>query len=506
MTMIYTGTTISFQNNGKFHQAHLSHPSFTKIVEACKVGSYDLAASLVDLKAVITTAFKGSLAELRDSNVYYRGEIVHSVLARRIVEIVREGFDAAPLLLFLENLMSNPSKRAVDELYGFLEVSGLPITDDGHFLAYKSVKQNFTDHHTGTMDNSVGSTVTMERNTVDEDKDRTCSNGLHFAAYEYANNFGSQGKMVVVKINPRDVVAIPSDYKNQKGRCCSYLVVEEVERSDAKLVGKSFVDTGIIRTQVTKATLADLYPPKALQVGDTVTLNAKGVKKWGNQSDGRKGVIISTDAAPFDFFVDWENRTSCYYKAKHLDLHVEPKVTVVDMISDVPEEPKIIPSDSVEIGKSYMFSGRIFNESLPNPFLGTIISSKASSFILSTEIGNQTYNSHGDYKVTVTLVPEEPKVVPVLPTYIPQEGNYEDKSIWCEVLGFKGKNNQFPVDRDTSYTLYRMVDNKEYEGSFHFTNYDVKHDNLVFIRTDTDDFKCKYVTITDSSKWFIKIA
>jgi hypothetical protein len=437
MTMIYTGTTISFQNNTKFHQAHLSHPSFTKIVEACKVGDYDRAASLVDLKAVISTAFKGSLAELRDSNVYYRGEIVHSVLARRIVEIVREGFDAEPLLLFLENLMSNPSKRAVDELYGFLEVSGLPITDDGHFLAYKSVKQNFTDHHTGTMDNSVGSTVTMERNTVDEDKDRTCSNGLHFAAYEYANNFGSQGKMVVVKINPRDVVAIPSDYKNQKGRCCSYLVVEEVERSDAKLVGKSFVDTGVIRTEVTKATLADLYPPKAvdrpLTIGDTVTLNAKGVKKWDNQSDGGLGVITDKGYGQFDLFVSWENGHDYYYKAKHLDLHVEPE-SPVDL-------------------------------------------------------------------------PEEPKVTPVLPTYIPQENNYENESLWSKAIGFKGKNNQFPVDRDTRYTLLRMTDMKEYKGPFYFTNYDVKHDNLVFMGLlRKTDGSVHYVTVTDASKWIIQLA
>ncbi len=241
MTMIYTGTTISFQHNSKFLQAHSSHPKFTDIVQAAKSGDFTTAANLIDVKAVVSTALEGTEAVLKDSNVYYKGQVVHSNLAKRIIALAREGFDAKPLLLFLENLMQNPSKRAVDELYGFLEASSLPITDDGHFLAYKSVRSDFTDHHTGKMDNSVGTIVEMQRNQVDEDKDRTCSYGLHFAAHEYAEGFGRDGRMVVLKINPADVVAIPSDYNNQKGRACKYLILEEVDRSDKKLVNKGFV-------------------------------------------------------------------------------------------------------------------------------------------------------------------------------------------------------------------------------------------------------------------------
>ena len=285
MTMIYTGTTISFMHNSKFQQVHASHPKFQEIVTLCKDGDFGTAASLVDLKSVVSKALAGSAAELRDDNVYYKGKIVRSVLAQRIISMAREGFEAAPLLLFLENLMLNPSNRAVEELYGFLEASSLPITDDGCFLAYKSVRQDYMDHYSGTMDNSVGSVVSMERNKVDEDKDRTCSYGLHFAAHEYASGFGSSGRMVVLKINPRDVVAIPSDYANQKGRCASYEVIEEVERSDTKLVNTPFVNTG------------------------------------------------------------------------------SPIAT-----------PKVLSANTVEVGKSYMFSGWIFNSQLKQPFLATVLS------------------------------------------------------------------------------------------------------------------------------------
>ncbi|KKL77279.1 hypothetical protein LCGC14_2036440, partial [marine sediment metagenome] len=40
---------------------------------------------------------------------------------------------------------------------------------------------------------------------------------------------GGGGRTVIVEINPRDVVAIPVDYGNAKGRCCRYTVVGEIE-------------------------------------------------------------------------------------------------------------------------------------------------------------------------------------------------------------------------------------------------------------------------------------
>lgn len=243
MALIYTGTTISFHFEGTFHQAHKSHPNFTEIVSLATSGDLRTASNLISIKGTVSKALKDTDAELRGNEVFYKGNVVKGLLARRILDMVKQGVNAMPLLRFLDNLMDNPSKRAVDELYGFLEASKLPITDDGYFLAYKSVTSDFKDHYTRTMDNSVGATVEMPRNQVDEDKDRTCSKGLHFAAYEYASSFYSEGRLVVVKINPADVVAIPSDYNNQKGRACKYDIIEEVQRDDTKLVDAGYVST-----------------------------------------------------------------------------------------------------------------------------------------------------------------------------------------------------------------------------------------------------------------------
>jgi hypothetical protein len=44
---------------------------------------------------------------------------------------------------------------------------------------------------------------------------------------------GSGNRVVIVEIDPRDVVSIPSDYNNAKGRCWKYKVVGEVPPEDA---------------------------------------------------------------------------------------------------------------------------------------------------------------------------------------------------------------------------------------------------------------------------------
>jgi hypothetical protein len=105
------------------------------------------------------------------------------------------------------------------------------------------------------MDNSVGRVVTMKREDCDSNPNVTCSRGLHCAAYSFARNGG--GDVVVdVKVNPKDVVAIPIDYDGQKMRVCEFKVVSiNVGMHDTHLV-----DTG---DDVTEADLAAIAADEA---------------------------------------------------------------------------------------------------------------------------------------------------------------------------------------------------------------------------------------------------
>ena len=244
---LITGNAVVVVINNKQHTLSKGNIGFEALIDAIKEGRWeDVPALATPVTAV--RKFSNGLVDVVDGQVTYDGEAIHSVLAQKIADMFEQGFDIRPLTNFMKNLFSNPSKRAVDELYGFLEAGNMPITEDGHFLAYKKVREDYKDVHSGTFDNSVGQVVSMVRNKVDENKDNTCSSGLHFCSFDYLKSFGGS-RIMILKINPADVVSIPSDYDQQKGRCCRYEVVGEVpaeERTDNILV-KTAVDTRFTR-------------------------------------------------------------------------------------------------------------------------------------------------------------------------------------------------------------------------------------------------------------------
>jgi hypothetical protein len=213
--------------NGTTQTITEQHPNYGRIRDAVKTKDYDSVERLINISAAVSNYAAGQV-RVDAGRVFYGSNELHGAVVDRILDMIREGFDAQPMLRFLENLMGNPSKRAVDELYLWLESTRMPITEDGCFLAYKKVREDYRDYYTGKMDNSVGKVLEMPRNAVDDDRDRTCSEGLHFCSLSYLPHYhGGYGRVMIVKINPADVVSIPSDYDNAKGRTCRYEVIGE---------------------------------------------------------------------------------------------------------------------------------------------------------------------------------------------------------------------------------------------------------------------------------------
>jgi hypothetical protein len=215
--------------NGAIHTIDTTHPNYQKALDAIKAQDFDAFLDHVDLTRKIKDFILNGDVQIVDGCIYYQGEIIHNTLTKRVISFMQQDLPFKPLLNFLYNLMKNPSYRAVNELYDFLDVGELPITEDGYFLAFKNVKNDYKDIHSGTFDNSVGKVCEMPRYKVDEDKDRTCSTGLHFCSIAYLPQFrdSNGGKTMILKINPADVVAIPADYNNTKGRTCKYEVIGE---------------------------------------------------------------------------------------------------------------------------------------------------------------------------------------------------------------------------------------------------------------------------------------
>lgn len=258
------------------HTVANDHPNFVAIQDAYAAGDVDQLESLVSIRKTIESFGEG-VVRIEKGQLYYGDRLMTNGLARRIIMLMNEGREgfAKPLVAFMENVMLNPSYRAVDGLYEWLEKSKLPITPRGTFIAWKIVRSDYKDIRTGKFDNSPGKVVEIARNEVDENPDRTCSSGLHFCSNEYLPHYGGMSggnKIVMVEVNPRDVGAFPGDYNISKGRCSRYEVIGEVTfaETETKFAG---LKSGVYRPETDKTSTKFVSLAKAKTVA---RLDTKG--------------------------------------------------------------------------------------------------------------------------------------------------------------------------------------------------------------------------------------
>jgi hypothetical protein len=231
VSFIITDNTITVSLDGRTHMVARTDANADKLIAALRGKRFEEVPELVSAALKIEKYSDGNF-KVADGCVYVDGEEVHGLLASKIVEFSDQGLPYQGLVRFARNVRKNPDERAVNDLYDFLEANKHPITDDGCFIAYKRVRKNFKDIHTGTMDNSVGQVVSMARAEVDDNPEQTCSRGLHAAAFQYASShIGSSGDPILeLKIAPQSVVAIPIDYNQQKMRVCEYTVLSVIDK------------------------------------------------------------------------------------------------------------------------------------------------------------------------------------------------------------------------------------------------------------------------------------
>lgn len=218
-----------------------SHPNWRQVEKLYRQGKYEDMIPLLDVGQAIANKFQGKFV-VQDGQVYYNGEPIHGYLFDRILFFMKEGLKYDRLVKFAENLYANPSVKARDEAYKFLEHKNMPITEDGCFLAYKGVQNDYYSITGGDIEvikgkvkngkilNAVGEDIEVKRSQVDSNANNGCSKGLHAGSYDYANGFKGSGRMMIVKINPKNIVSVPTDCNCQKLRSCAYTVIAEEGR------------------------------------------------------------------------------------------------------------------------------------------------------------------------------------------------------------------------------------------------------------------------------------
>lgn len=183
------------------------------------------------------------------------GDPVEEVVLAAAIRLTNRDADLAPLGAFLRRLERNPSPASRSQLFGWLKAGGFTLTTDGLIVGYKSVRADGHSAHagrepvtvqaqdgsvqtvTGHVPYPVGASVWMPRDLVDDDRDSACAVGLHVGTYSYAERFSEQ--MLVVLVDPADVVSVPAHSNAEKMRVCRLFVAA---RHDGEQMSEAVIE------------------------------------------------------------------------------------------------------------------------------------------------------------------------------------------------------------------------------------------------------------------------
>lgn len=209
---------------GKPHVVQKGSPNFAALRDAIMLEEWDSLEENLTVAQAVQKWAKGKFSLSNDgSKVLYDGDEVPNDFGGRILAMVTKGDSPDILMNFWERLQKNPSFRSVHQLWSFLSHKGIPLTDDGCFLAYKGVRNDYKDAHSGKFDNSPGAINEMPRNQISDDPNHACHEGFHVGALGYARTFSQ--RVVICKVDPEHVVCVPYDSSQQKMRVCRYEVM-----------------------------------------------------------------------------------------------------------------------------------------------------------------------------------------------------------------------------------------------------------------------------------------
>lgn len=224
--------------------------SFASVKKYVSDGGRDIAdirALISGTKDAITVAVADAeeVVDGEDGDGYRiaHGDPVADVVFTTAVRVAREGSDPAAVTAFLSRLEKNPSAASRSQLFAWLKAEGFTLTTDGLIVGYKGVTDDYKSVSTGkepvtvtTADGTatvytgqitypIGATVTIPRELVDDNRDASCSVGLHVGTFGYASTFAARTLLVLV--DPADVVSVPRHSDGQKMRVSRFVVAAE---------------------------------------------------------------------------------------------------------------------------------------------------------------------------------------------------------------------------------------------------------------------------------------
>jgi hypothetical protein len=203
--------------------ADRTHPQFDRISKFIIAGMIHEAIEIIDIKPQIFR-WSNDRIKIEGNVLLLDGRELHGKLTQRIIDSTQNNESFQKYVNFLQKLDENPDANIFNDLFDFVEHANIEIAEDGDIIAWKRVRENHKDFYSNTFLHTIGQTVKMKRRDCDANRNHTCSTGLHVCAKEYLKHYQcGQGVIAKIKLNPKDVVAIPTDYNFTKMRVCEYV-------------------------------------------------------------------------------------------------------------------------------------------------------------------------------------------------------------------------------------------------------------------------------------------
>lgn len=246
-------------------------------------------------------------------------------------------------------------RHTVSELLTFLDKADLPIADDGTIVAYKRLKKfegdYMVDSHSGKVKQKVGSRVFMKPEMVDPDRRNECSNGLHIGRRDYMGSF-SGDCIIICKIAPEDVIAVPQDYNGAKMRCSGYHIVHRLneEAKAAVIRGEKMTGDTATAQMLTKILRGEHVP--VIETTE-ITQNSGGgliITPVGKENAIERFIPLSGET--MDQIAEPVKPTHALEQVETMDVTINPELNSPKAIKEKVAKAKAAPEKPAEVVKA----------------------------------------------------------------------------------------------------------------------------------------------------------
>ena len=96
------GSNIVVVIGNKSHTISKTHITYNKVLEAIKANDWDTVKAVIDPVKVVLNYGRGNVS-VQGDKLFWKGAEFNGTLARRMIQMLEEGFTIEPMVNFMEN-------------------------------------------------------------------------------------------------------------------------------------------------------------------------------------------------------------------------------------------------------------------------------------------------------------------------------------------------------------------------------------------------------------------